>query len=60
MAISEAITQERGQGKGLVGETTQIRELLLGMKDEMSIEEMRQGISIADRHDFAKGILLPP
>ena len=39
--------------------TTQVKELLLGLKGELSVDEMRQRAHIADRRDFRKRYLAP-
>ena len=57
-------TTEVGGGvRGHVGETTevttQVKDLLLELKGEMSVDEMRQRVHIADREDFRKRYLAP-
>ena len=39
--------------------TTQVKELLLELKGEMSVDGMKQRVRIADREDFRKRYLAP-
>ena len=39
--------------------STQVKELLLELKGEMSVDEIRQRVCIADREDFRKRYLTP-
>ena len=67
-------TEVGGEVRGRVGKTTeattevrlettevtaQVKELLLELKGEMSVDEMRQRVHIADREDFRKRYLAP-